>query len=507
MSSNTAGSSIESQGPSQSPNDATQSELAGTTIESTLLWPTEASQYRLISKIGRGAFATVWKACTLTTSEGTGPAATVQTSDNDNDNHNDQGKDRLSNSCAIKMLNLDNIDTDLSEIRQEVEFMRLSSHANLLVCHAAFVHDTQLWVVTPLMDKGSSLRCLQQARRKKQESLKLEPHIIYILHQTLLGLSYIHENSRIHRDIKGGNLLLNSAGQVRVADFGVSGSLSLPNQSKAQTFVGTPCWMAPEVMEQVHGYDAKADLWSLGITALELAKGYAPYAKYPPMKVLIKTIMEDPPSLETYGYEETSNDDDEVDENGNVISLDYYEDWSRGFKQMIKRCLEKDPSKRPTCQELLQNSPVFSHLQPDDRRAALQREICALVDNVGQDDAHPDEKPQRPLGHSRIGILERPAGTSWVFEDGSQVLVPSPDNKEKSAQDVLNEIDQFGKSRGGENYRKDATTTADARSRVPGSTTTTVMNAATVKTAPSDDQAKQQFLDEFEKSTRGENAR
>jgi serine/threonine-protein kinase OSR1/STK39 len=317
-------------------------------------WPTDPNLYDLVGKIGQGAFATVWKARITT------PATTQDA---------DANVKTTTTVCAVKVLNLDHVDTNLAEIRLEVQAMRLSSHPNVLTCHTAFCNDTNLWLVTPLMTKGSSLHSLQAARRALRNQYSspdnnvtaatsaattttantpatiqrsgMEQHILYILHETLLGLQYIHDNGQIHRDIKAGNILLDGNGDVRIADFGVSGWLvnAGSQKKKAKTFVGTPCWMAPEVMEQVHGYDYKADIWSLGITALELAKGYAPYAKYPPMKVLILTIQEDPPSLDSYNDDDDGdNDNDDVGAGDQVYGGP--EEFSKAFSALVATCLQ-----------------------------------------------------------------------------------------------------------------------------------------------------------------------
>lgn len=253
--------------------------------------------------------------------------------------------------------------------------------------------------------------------------------------------------------------------------------------------------MAPEVMEQIHGYDTKADVWSLGITALELAKGYAPYAKYPPMKVLILTIQEDPPSLETYEL----NDDDSRD-----YEVDSGEEWSKAFQQMIAWCLNKNPAKRPTCQELLQSkyfSAFSSSEYREKRQFLLKTEICNVVDDVGTSDSK-QQQHQPPLpGTVPVSIVSsmeenRPAGTTWVFADGSQVLASSTKGGgESNDEDVFDELDAFG-----ENYGMEEKTVKSATSPYRAAAKDKNDNVE-----ESDDL--EDFMDEFEKSTGGENFR
>jgi len=437
-------------------------------------WPVESSHYKILGKVGRGAFATVYKALATTTTNITAnsiPTSCEQASDastNDNDTSaaaaaaaaaTNTITTKLSSSlCAIKIINLEHVDTNFVDIRCEVQTMRLSSHPNILACLTSFIHHTNLWLVMQLMDKGSSLHCLQTARslynplnqvhvqelaeassqklKQQQDAeishqnqfeesvavkaedidpcrpskiqiqppkiINMERHITYILHETILGLQYIHDNGQIHRDIKAGNILLDSYGNVRIADFGVSGWLVNEGSQResARTFVGTPCWMAPEVMEQVTGYDTKADIWSLGITALELYKGYAPYAKYPPMKVLILTIQEDPPGFDTYVDEEEQDFMTGMnntgrrghgmtnDSSGNV-NVRILEEYSASFRSMVTWCLQKDPRNRPNCEELL-NHEHFAPLRDETLRAEykqrMKEEICNQIDNVGGQD-------------------------------------------------------------------------------------------------------------------------
>jgi serine/threonine-protein kinase OSR1/STK39 len=525
-------------------------------------WPTDPNLYDLVGKIGQGAFATVWKARITT------PATTQDANANAN-------VKTTTTVCAVKVLNLDHVDTNLAEIRLEVQAMRLSSHPNVLTCHTAFCNDTNLWLVTPLMTKGSSLHSLQAARRALRNQYSspdnnvaaatsaaatntantpatiqrsgMEQHILYILHETLLGLQYIHDNGQIHRDIKAGNILLDGNGDVRIADFGVSGWLvnAGSQKKKAKTFVGTPCWMAPEVMEQVHGYDYKADIWSLGITALELAKGYAPYAKYPPMKVLILTIQEDPPSLDSYNDDDDGdNDNDDVGAGDQVYGGP--EEFSKAFSALVATCLQKNPAKRPTCQELLQSKYLQSMNDAANRAACkenIRTQVCNLVRDVGSQEANAlqqQESSSNMPGNTPISIIlqpenkDRPAGTTWVFADGSQVLSSSATAEASTLDDVMNEMDAFGMQTGGEHYDRLSsrstdqllaaganTNTNSTPSRSESAATNTTEEADNRNVSEGGDEAADNrkadeedddddlndFMDEFELNTAGEDFR
>ncbi|XP_020585223.1 serine/threonine-protein kinase fray2-like [Phalaenopsis equestris] len=226
---------------------------SGGTVKKT--YSVSPADYRLLEAVGQGASATVYRAMYIPYNE----------------------------IVAVKCLDLDRCNSNLvrSSLR-EARTMSLIDHPNLLKGCCSFVVERSLWIVMPFMTEGSSFHLMKVAYPNGFE----EQAIGSILKETLKALEYLHKHGIIHRDVKAGNILLDSSGAVKLSDFGVTAGMfdKGDRQRSRNTFVGTPCWMAPEVMQPGGGYDFKADIWSFGITALELAHGHAPFSKYPPMK-------------------------------------------------------------------------------------------------------------------------------------------------------------------------------------------------------------------------------
>lgn len=276
-------------------------------------FPVNAKDYTLYEEVGDGVSATVYRALCIP----------------------------LNEIVAIKVLDLEKCNNDLDGIRREVQTMILIDHPNVLRAHCSFTAGHSLWVVMPFMAGGSCLHIMKSSYPDGFE----EPVIATLLCEVLKALVYLHYHGHIHRDVKAGNILIDSNGAIKLADFGVAACMfdTGDRQRSRNTFVGTPCWMAPEVMQQLHGYDFKADIWSFGITALELAHGHAPFSKYPPMKVLLMTLQNAPPGLD---YERDKR-------------------FSKSFKEMVAACLVKDPKKRPSSEKLLKH-PFFKQARGHD---------------------------------------------------------------------------------------------------------------------------------------------
>jgi len=281
--------------------------------------------FSLTEKLGEGSYGSVWRAVHKKTQV----------------------------EYAIKRVGFDN---DLEDLKIEIRFMRSCISDNIVRYYGSYVSKNELWIVMEFCCAGS----VSDLMKTTQKTLNVQ-QIQLITRCTLRGLQYLHKMHKIHRDIKCGNILLNSEGIGKLADFGVSGQLS-DTLAKRRTLIGTPYWMAPEVIKAV-GYNEKADIWSLGITVIEMAEGRPPYSNMNPMRAIFYIPMNPPAKF--------------TDESK----------WPPELIDFLAKCLTVDPNVRPPAKTLLEHPFLKSCPDTYDSIIELIKEQEVILKEVGREKA------------------------------------------------------------------------------------------------------------------------
>eukprot|EP01099_Mayorella_cantabrigiensis_P008285 TRINITY_DN76_c0_g1_i4.p1 TRINITY_DN76_c0_g1~~TRINITY_DN76_c0_g1_i4.p1 ORF type:complete len:450 (-),score=130.28 TRINITY_DN76_c0_g1_i4:273-1565(-) len=250
---------------------------------------------------------------------------------------------------AVKQMNL--ATQNIKLLTTEIGIMKDSHHENIVDYIDSYIVDDKLWVVMEYMGGG----CLTDVLEQFEALQMTEEMIARVCLEVIRGLEYVHSLHRIHRDIKSDNILVSSSGEVKLADFGYAAQLT-KDKSKRNTIVGTPYWMAPELIRGQE-YDQKVDIWSLGIMAMEMAEGEPPYMEFPPLRALFLITTKGIPPLK----EPTK--------------------WSKEFHSFLAACLEKDVDRRPDASALLQH-PFLQMSCPRDALIPLIEEAKKLKDET-----------------------------------------------------------------------------------------------------------------------------
>lgn len=240
---------------------------------------------------------------------------------------------------ALKLVDLEKADDEIDIIQREIKVMSEISNPYVVQYHTSLMKGSTLWIVMEYMSGGSLKNLLDTVGPFPEDA------IAAIMKGLFSGLHYIHKERKLHRDIKAANILISNKGEVKLGDFGVAGQMTASVRQR-NTFVGSPLWMAPEVIKESL-YDEKTDIWSAGITVIELSKGLPPYATEHPYQVLFKIPENDPPRLDG-------------------------DQFSKGLKDLVAACLQRIPADRPSAEQLL-TLPFLKKARPGAIRELLKK--------------------------------------------------------------------------------------------------------------------------------------
>ncbi|KAK5622407.1 serine threonine kinase 10 [Crenichthys baileyi] len=360
--------------------------------------------WEIIGELGDGAFGKVYKAC----NKETGDLAAAKV---------------IETKC----------EEELEDYMVEIDILAKCDHAYIVKLLDAFYYENKLWIMIEFCAGGAV-----DANMLKLDRGLTEPQIRVVCRQMLEALNYLHHMKIIHRDLKAGNVLLTADGDIKLADFGVSAK-NIKTLQRRDSFIGTPYWMAPEVVmcETIKDapYDYKADIWSLGITLIELAQIEPPHHELNPMRVLLKVAKSEPPTL------------------------DKPHKWSKDFNDFLKKALDKNPEARPSAAQLLEhpfvrtvtsnrplmelvaeaNAEVMEEIE-DNREDGEDDDTVDLIESPGKEPCQTSQtsleeeqsgdtpSPTTPTAPSPVPLPRRLAqpGTAAEQQPGTVMEVPVP---------------------------------------------------------------------------------
>uniref|UniRef100_A0A8B9S941 non-specific serine/threonine protein kinase n=1 Tax=Apteryx owenii TaxID=8824 RepID=A0A8B9S941_APTOW len=321
--------------------------------------------------------------------------------------HAEMAKNKETGALAAAKVIETKSEDELEDYMVEIEILATCDHRHIVKLLGAFYWDGKLWIMIEFCPGGAVDATMLELDRGLTE-----PQIQVICRQMLEALHYLHSKKIIHRDLKAGNVLLTQDGDIKLADFGVSAK-NMKTLQKRDSFIGTPYWMAPEVVmcETMKDtpYDYKADIWSLGITLIEMAQIEPPHHELNPMRVLLKIAKSDPPTLSSPSK------------------------WSLEFRDFLKTALDKNPETRPSAAQLLEH-PFVSKVTSNRALRELVAEAKAEVMEEIEDSREEAEEDDSSESASPPGKHKRdPSEASQLSFDGekppdssSSVIVNGP---------------------------------------------------------------------------------